>query len=100
MVAPLRRVVVKRPAEAFQSADHIEREWKALDYLRIPDLPRAASDHEKFVALLKQNGAEVLYLPADDRTGLDSLYTHDPVLLTDRGVVILQTGKPARRGEG
>ena len=27
-------------------------------------------------------------------------YAHDPVLITDRGAIILQTGKPARRGEG
>jgi N-dimethylarginine dimethylaminohydrolase len=31
---------------------------------------------------------------------LDSLYTHDPILITDAGAVILQTGKPERRGEG
>src|SRR4051812_10630747 len=100
MVAPLRRVVVKRPGEAFRSVEHIQREWKSLDYLRIPDLERAVSDHDKFVALLKQSGAEVLYLPVDERTGLDSLYTHDPILLTDGGAVVLQTGKPSRRGEG
>src|SRR5204863_675169 len=35
-----------------------------------------------------------------DRTGMDSLYTHDPVLITERGAIIFQTGKPARRGEG
>jgi N-dimethylarginine dimethylaminohydrolase len=39
-------------------------------------------------------------LPADDRTGLDSLYAHDPVLVTNRGAIIFQTGKVARRGEG
>src|SRR5438552_11597987 len=49
---------------------------------------------------MTQADAEVLYLPADDRTGLDSLYTHDPVLITDRGAVIFQTGKTERRGEG
>jgi len=100
MVAPHRRVVVKRPAEAFRPLEHIEREWKTLDYLRVPDLERCGRDHGTFVSLLMKGGAEVLYLPADDRTGLDSLYTHDPVLMTDRGAVILQTGKPARRGEG
>ena len=31
---------------------------------------------------------------------MDSLYVHDPVLITDAGAVILQTGKVARRGEG
>jgi N-dimethylarginine dimethylaminohydrolase len=100
MVARLRRVIVKRPEEAFRKRDQIENEWNDLAYTRPPDLNRAAADHQKFVALLESTGAEVLYLPADDRTGLDSLYAHDPVLVTDNGAVIFQTGKIARRGEG
>src|SRR5438132_2426029 len=100
MVARLRRVIVKRPEEAFRKRDRIEKEWKDLAYTRPPDLNRAASEHQKFVALMESSGTEVLYLPADDRTGLDSLYAHDPVLITDRGAVIFQTGKVARRGEG
>lgn len=100
MVAPLRRVVVKRPEEAFGSNDTIGKQWKDLGYLHPPDLSGAVQEHERFVSLLKANGAEVLCLPPDDRTGLDSLYTHDPVLITDAGAVILQTGKLARHGEG
>ncbi len=100
MVAPLRRVIVKRPEDAFRSSEQIHREWNSLDYVRPPDLARASRDHEYFVALLKETGAEVLYLPADERTGLDSVYTHDPVLVTDSGAIIFQTGKIARRGEG
>jgi arginine deiminase len=100
MVAPLRRVIVKRPEQAFRSSEHIEREWKVLAYNRPPDLARAARDHEQFVSLMRDAGAEILHLPDDDRTGLDSLYAHDPVLITDRGAVIFQTGKIARRGEG
>src|SRR5271170_2023777 len=100
MVGRLKRVVVKRPSDAFRSPATIEREWKDLDYLRPPDLSLAERDHRQFVSLVAQAGAEVLYLPVDDRTGLDSLYVHDPVLMTDGGAVIFQTGKPARRGEG
>ena len=100
MVAPLRRVVFKRPEEAFRSQDVIAVEWKKLNYLRPPDLERAQKDHRDFVSAVTRRGAQALYLPADDRTGLDSLYVHDPVLITDRGAIILQTGKAARRGEG
>src|SRR5262245_25630500 len=100
MVAPLRRVVVKRPEQAFQSDDSIDRQWRPLNYLRPPDLPRSIRDHRQFVELVTQAGADVLYLPADDRTGLDSIYTHDPMLMTDRGAIIFQTGKSDRRGEG
>ena len=42
MVARLRRVIVKRPEEAFRSKDHIEKEWKDLAYTRPPDLERAS----------------------------------------------------------
>ncbi len=100
MVAPLRRVIVKRPEEAFRTQQRIETEWKPLAYTRPPDLARASHDHARFVSLMAEAEAEILYLPADDRTGLDSLYAHDPVLITDRGAVIFQTGKVARRGEG
>jgi N-dimethylarginine dimethylaminohydrolase len=100
MVTRLRRVIVKRPEEAFRGRGRIEQEWRDLGYTRAPDLERAAHDHQRFVELMKEAGCEVLYLPADDRTGLDSLYVHDPVLVTDRGAIIFQTGKVARRGEG
>src|SRR5690242_2337656 len=97
MVAPLRRVAVKRPEQAFR---RIDREWRELNYTRPPDLSKAVDHHREFVRLMEASGAEILYLPEDDRTGLDSLYAHDPVLVTDRGAIIFQTGKLARRGEG
>jgi arginine deiminase len=100
MVGSLTRVVVKRPEEAFRSANAIEHEWRDLAYTRPPDLARAAREHQQFVSLLSAAGAEILYLPQDSRTGMDSLYAHDAVLMTNEGAIILQTGKPARRGEG
>jgi N-dimethylarginine dimethylaminohydrolase len=100
MVGALTRVVVKRPEEAFRSASAIKQEWRELAYTRPPDLDRAALEHRQFVSLLSAAGAEILYLPQDGRTGMDSLYAHDAVLMTNEGAIILQTGKPARRGEG
>ena len=100
MVAPLRRVIVKRPQEAFRSPQHIQAQWKQINFLDAPDFTRAVREHEAFVQLLQKGGAEVLYLPVDERTGLDSIYTHDPGLVTDAGAILFQTGKVARRGEG
>jgi len=100
MIGVLRRVVVKRPEDAFQSANAIEQQWRALAYTRPPDLERAAREHKHFVSLLSAAGAEIQYLPQDSRTGMDSVYAHDAMLMTDSGAIILQTGKPARRGEG
>jgi N-dimethylarginine dimethylaminohydrolase len=100
MVAPLRRVIVKRPEEAFQNAETIAQQWAGLGYLRPPDFRLACEEHARLVALLRSSGAEVLELPADARTGLDSLYAHDPVLIADSGAIVFQMGKNARRGEG
>lgn len=100
MVAPLRAVIVKRPEEAFGDGGRIEQEWRDLRWTRSPNPKIAAEEHRQLVAALERAGARVYCLPKDDRTNLDSLYTHDPVLMTDEGAVILQMGKPARRGEG
>jgi N-dimethylarginine dimethylaminohydrolase len=100
MVAPLRRVIVKRPKDAFRDAATIDSQWKALNYTAPPDLDAAEEEFGAFVRALEESGAEVLSLPPDGRTGLDSLYTHDPGLVTDAGAVLFQTGKAARRGEG
>jgi arginine deiminase len=103
MVAPLRTVIVKRPEEAFQGSSKnlgASSEWRDLAWTRPPDADLASQEHRRLVSLLHAAGARTLCLPVDPRTGLDSLYAHDPVLVTDLGAVILQTGKSARRGEG
>lgn len=100
MVAPLRRVVVKRPPEAFASAERIAGEWPELGFLAAPDLARATREHDQLVAALRDAGAEVLSLPAAEGTTLDSIYVHDPGLVTGAGAIVFRTGKPERRGEG
>jgi len=100
MVGPLRRVIVKRPRQAFRDKAAIEAQWKDLNYTDPPDLAGAEKEFDAFIRVLEGGGAEVLSLPGDDRTGLDSLYTQDPFIITDAGAVIFQTGKVARRGEG
>ncbi len=100
MVRPLKKVLVKRPEEAFESQERIDAQWPSLDYLARPDFSRAVEEHHRFTSLLEAAGAEVACLPADGRTGLDSLYTHDPVAsVTDRGVILGRMGKEARMAE-
>ena len=100
MVAPLRRVILKRPQEAFVNAQQIEAQWKKLNYLSAPDLDTAIREHEQLVKIMQSEGVEVLFLPEDSRTGLDSLYTHDSCIVADSGAIVFQTGKESRRGEG
>jgi N-dimethylarginine dimethylaminohydrolase len=100
MVAPLRRVAVKHPRAAFGSSERIAREWQALGFTAAPDLERAAAEHDQLCALLREAGAEVLSLPDAPGTTLDSIYVHDPAIVTARGAIAFRTGKPERRGEG
>lgn len=100
MVRPLRKVLVKRPEEAFESQDRIDAQWRSLDYLVRPDFERAVEEHQRFTSLLEAAGAEVACLPVDGRTGLDSLYVHDPVAaVTGQGVILGRMGKDARMKE-
>ena len=99
MVGRLRRVLLKHPREAFVDAQRIEGQWRALGFLGPPDLETAAREFDRFTTMLAEEGVETLLLPRDDGTGLDSLYTHDPLFVLGRGAVLCRPGKEARRGE-
>ena len=67
MVAPLRRVILKRPQAAYRNPDSIAAQWQDLAYAAPPNLERAQQEHERFVQLL--GDAEILYLPEAEKTG-------------------------------
>src|SRR5438046_1764510 len=94
MIDPLRTVLLKRPDAAFAVDDAAI--WH---YAARPDLLKAQQEHDALVNLLRQGGAEVVYhdTPQDERA--DAIFVFDPVLITDRGAVILSMGKLLRRGE-
>lgn len=94
MIAPLRRVLVKRPDQAFALADPIK--WH---YTASPDLTLAQQEHDAFVALLDQAEIEVIYHDQAHPEQADAIFVFDPALVTDQGAIILSMGKALRRGE-
>lgn len=94
MVAPLRRVLVRRPDAAFGAADPAE--WH---YTARPNLAAAQAEHDAFVAALREHGCEVIYGEEPQPGRADSIFVHDPALVTAGGAVILAMGKLLRRGE-
>ena len=42
---------------------------------------------------------EIHFLPQHNQTGLDSIYAHDPVIVTNRGAILGNMGKALREGE-
>jgi len=99
MWGPLKKVAVRSPAVAFASDAKIDAEWRALNFHSRPDLARAVQEFAVVESILKAAGAEVISLPADERLTLDSLYAHDALIVTPRGLVRPLMGKPARHGE-
>lgn len=94
MVDPLRKVLVKRPDQAFAVDDPVR--WH---YTGRPDLEAAQREHDALAAILRQAGAEVFYHDEYQPERADAIYVHDPVLVSDRGAVVLRMGKALRRGE-
>jgi N-dimethylarginine dimethylaminohydrolase len=94
MVEPLKKVLVRRPDEAFGNAD--PEQWH---YVSRPELEKAQAEHDALVVTLRGAGCEVLYHSADLPEHADAIFTHDPVVVTDEGSIILRMGKEQRRGE-
>jgi len=94
MVDPLKRVLVRRPDEAFGNAD--PERWH---YVTQPDLNGAEAEHDGLVATLRSAGCEVLYHDAEMPEHADAIFTHDPVIVTDEGAIVLRMGKDLRLGE-
>jgi N-dimethylarginine dimethylaminohydrolase len=92
-VGPLLRVYVRPP----QEGDHAA--WSSYGWRAEPDPIRAAEEHAAFRDELERAGAEVLSGTAPVANDPDAVYVYDPVLMTDRGAILLRPGKEGRRGE-
>ncbi|MEO8329408.1 MAG: arginine deiminase family protein [Candidatus Nanopelagicales bacterium] len=90
MVSPLRKVFVRTPTTV---GDFVgQAQW------REPDRELLLTQHAEFVALLESTGAQVLVAPPVDGL-VDSVYTHDPAVMTPFGAILLRMRKPIRSPE-
>jgi N-dimethylarginine dimethylaminohydrolase len=94
MTAPLRRVLVRRPAPPAAGDDFV-----AFGYPRQVDQDRAEWEHEAFRAVLHGAGVEVIEEGPDGAGLLDAIFAYDPSLMTDAGAVLLRLGKDVRLPE-
>ena len=94
MIAPLRKVLVKRPGGAFAGADPAR--WH---YAARPNLDAARREHDAFVQVLSDAGVEVFYHGESQPERADAIYVYDPAIITNRGAIVLRMGKALRRGE-
>lgn len=89
-------ILLKKPAEAFGDQTNISQQWKNLNYLGEPDFKESISEYENLVEILTENISEVMFLPKDETTSLDSLYVRDTSLVLEAGAIITNLGKDAR----
>lgn len=94
MVAPLRKVLVRRPDEAFGNAEPVK--WH---YTGHPDLHLALKEHHALMEILRSNRTDVIDHNEPQPDASDAFFVHDPAIVTDAGAVILKMGKELRRGE-
>ena len=95
----LKKVAIRTAGVAFNSDARLDAEWKNLNYHSRPDLKGANTEYAVVEKMLAATGAEVIKLPDGDGLTLDSLYTHDALVITPHGLVRPHMGKPARRLE-
>ncbi len=96
---PIKTLLLKHPREAWLGQENIRDQWKALGYTEEPDLAKAVAEYDRFVVILRGFGTDVHFLPANARTGLDSIYVRDAACVAGRGLVLCRMGKPLRAGE-
>ena len=94
MAAPLRLVLMRSAASAMRAAD--PKRWH---YGPGFDPAKAAVQHAALADLVAGSGARVEWLDDGDDGLADSVFTHDPSLVTERGAIILSMGKPLRAAE-
>jgi N-dimethylarginine dimethylaminohydrolase len=99
MAGALQRVLVCSPQTAGWKDSRVSR-WQELGFHHAPDFSKAQSQHGFLCRELHSAGAEIIELPPSPDLTLDAVYTHDPSLATDDGLIVMRPGKSNRIAEG
>jgi N-dimethylarginine dimethylaminohydrolase len=94
MAAPLRTVIVRKPAppQAIEQAS-------AFGYPRLVDVAATEAEHAAFRQILIDAGIETIEAGPDVPGALDAIFAYDPSIMTNRGAVLLRPGKELRLPE-
>ena len=90
MVSPLARVLVRTPTTVGKFVE--EGFW------RMPDTDQLIEEHQSFTELLQSLGTVVDVAESVDGL-VDSVYMHDPMIMTPYGAILLRMAKPIRSDE-
>lgn len=95
----IERLLLKHSREAFISQGTVDRQWRRLHFSARPKYGEAIHEYDEFVTLLETHVTQIHFLPQHPETTLDSIYVHDPVIVTERGAILGRMGKEDRWAE-
>lgn len=98
-IGRIRSILLKHPREAWIDQKHIDDQWRDLNYFGKPDYEQSLTEYDNFIAVLKSTVDDIHFLPSVPNSGLDSIYLHDPVVITVKGAILCNMGKAERAGE-
>ena len=99
MVDPIKKIILKHPKAAFINQKKINKEFNILNFTEAPNFNESLNEYESFIKILDSFGIEKYFLKKNDSTSIDSIYTHDPLVITNKGVVLCNMGKVNRISE-
>ena len=92
----LKRLAMRRPAEAFVDDARIDSEWRDLNYHYRPDLAKARAEHDRFAEIIRSVGADASGGGATARPATGSLTAPSPS--RDRRASRARCATPRRSG--
>ena len=100
MVEKIKTILIKHPKDAFISQQNLENTYEEFNYIGCPDYETVLNEYEIFEKIIMEHVENVYYLPKHDLVGLDSIYAHDSLKVTKKGVIYFPMGKVLRGKEG
>ena len=99
MVDPIKKMLLKHPKSAFVNQNKINIEYKKLNFLGAPNFDESINEYESFIEILISLNIKLYFLEKDGKTTIDSIYTHDPFIISNEGAIICNMGKKNRINE-
>tara|TARA_B100001564_G_scaffold211616_1_gene178056 strand:+ start:2168 stop:3037 length:870 start_codon:yes stop_codon:yes gene_type:complete len=99
MVDPIKKILLNHPKNAFFNQNKINSEFKELNFFDAPDYNESLNEYEAFIDILKSHNIELYFLDGNNTNTIDSIYAHDPFIISNDGAIICQMGKKNRVSE-
>ena len=99
MVDPIKKIVLNHPKNAFFNQKKIDSEFKELNFFDAPDYNESLNEYEAFIDILKSHNIEMYFLDGSNNNTIDSIYAHDPFIISNDGAIICNMGKKNRVSE-